>query len=111
MRQAYLDFDELLDSVRDDKVLVALGGFPNQYLVARPHPPTVLVMDKGGGCGVLVVQIAQNDSRALYEQLAGSFILGDLLAGGVDELCSEAREKRARRAGEDVQFAGGCHDG
>jgi hypothetical protein len=68
------------------------------------------VVHKGLGSRLGVVEIAQDDCRALDEEFTGLVVLGDFTPVGVDELGLEAGEESTRGASVDVQLAGGCDD-
>lgn len=67
-------------------------------------------MHKGLGSRLGVVEIAQNNCRALDEEFARLVVLGDFAPVGVDELGLEAGEEGTRGASVDVQLARGCDD-
>lgn len=110
-KEAYLDFNELLDAVGDEDVLVALGGLADDGLVAGADPAAVGVVHKRLGVCLFVVQVAEDDRGALEEQLAALVVAGDDLALGVDELGLVAGQQAAGGAGDEVDFSAGGGDG
>ena len=91
----YLDFNELLDPVDNIKVLESLVGLAYKYFVSSPQPPPVLVVDKGLGVGLFVIQVAQHDGGRLDQQLAALVVARELVAFRVHDFGFEAGDQGA----------------
>lgn len=107
----YLDLDKLLDAVGDEDDLVALGGLADESLVAGADPATVLVVNKGLGVGLFVVQVAEDDRGGLQEQLAALVVAVNDVALGVNQLGLVAGQQVAGGAGDEIDLAAGGGDG
>ena len=55
----YLDLDQLLDTIDDEDVLVALGRLSEHSFVSSAHPAVL----KGFFRGLLVVQVPEDNGR------------------------------------------------
>lgn len=90
----YLDFDEFLDTIDDDHVVVTQRRLSNDDLVASPQPSTALIPHDGLARGLGIIQVTQADAGRLYEKLARRLELRDL--------ASISRDKLAYGAGDDA---------
>lgn len=98
-----LDFDELLDAVDDEDMLVARDRVrADDGLVARAHPAVL----EGLAVGGVVAQVAEHDGRRAHEQLARLVVARDVVAFDRDEARGHGREQRAGRPEPDVRH--GC---
>lgn len=59
LRQAYLDLDQLLDSVYNEEMVVPIGTFPDNSFISSPHPAIL----EGLFVRLIVVQISKNNTR------------------------------------------------
>jgi hypothetical protein len=83
----YLDFDKFLDTVHNDKVLDALGGFPNNDLITCSHPATIAMMNECLRCCLCIVEVSEHNSRTLDVKLSRCAVFRDFLSFDVDKLC------------------------
>jgi hypothetical protein len=64
------------------------------------------VVYKGLSCGLCIVEISQNNTGALDVEFTGGVVFRNLFAFSIDDLSLDARKKRSRGAGIDIEFGG-----
>jgi len=57
----YLDFDELLYAICNNKVLVPVFRLAHEDFVTRLEPPPIVIPNESFRVGLFVVEIAEND--------------------------------------------------
>ena len=88
---AYLDFDQLFDSINDEHVFVPIGPPSEDCLIAGPHP----AIDKCLPRRLSIVVISQDHRWRLHNQLSGLIVPRDFVPLRRDELSTNAWQQRS----------------
>lgn len=108
MQSSYLDFDELLDTIHDKKVLMALGRLAHQDFITSAQPAAIVVPYESLGVGLFIIEVTEDNGWRLDKELAALLVLCNFVALEVNDFSCRTGKKTARGPKEGVGFA--CTD-
>jgi hypothetical protein len=89
----YLDFDQLLDAVNNEDMLVSIRPLANDRFVASAHVPVLESL----GIRFVILQVPKHHCWTLDEQLARLIVPSDLVSFNGHNLAFDAWQNRPRR--------------